>query len=78
MGGPTSSYAASGIALEFIGAHKPLIQQQSAFDKVEIPSKQHYGYIYICRVNIMREHVFSPLCFIIFFHTHNFEKVFYY
>jgi hypothetical protein len=23
MGGPTSSYAAAGIALEFIGAHKP-------------------------------------------------------
>jgi hypothetical protein len=36
MGGPTSSYAAA-IALEFIGAHKPLTQQQSAFDKVEIP-----------------------------------------
>jgi hypothetical protein len=36
MGGPTSSYAAAGIALEFIVAHKPLTQQQSAFDKVEI------------------------------------------
>jgi hypothetical protein len=35
MGGPTSSYAAAGIALEFIGAHKPLTQQQSAFDKVD-------------------------------------------
>jgi hypothetical protein len=39
MGGPTSSYAAADIALEFIGAHKPLTQQRSAFDKVEIPSR---------------------------------------
>jgi hypothetical protein len=39
MGGPTSSYAAAGMALEFIGAHKPLTQQRSAFDKVEIPSR---------------------------------------
>jgi hypothetical protein len=39
MGGPTSSYAAAGIAFEFIGAHKPLTEQQSDFDKVEIPSR---------------------------------------
>jgi hypothetical protein len=39
MDGPTSSYAAAGIALKFIGAHKPLTQQQSAFDKVETPSR---------------------------------------
>jgi hypothetical protein len=31
MGDPTSSYAAAGRALEFIGAHEPLTQQQSAF-----------------------------------------------
>jgi hypothetical protein len=29
VGGPTSSYAAAGIALEFIGAHKLLTQQPS-------------------------------------------------
>jgi hypothetical protein len=40
MGGPTNSYAAAGIALELIGAHKPLTQQQSALDKVEIPSRE--------------------------------------
>jgi hypothetical protein len=28
MGGPTSSYAAAGIALEFIVAHKRITQQQ--------------------------------------------------
>jgi hypothetical protein len=39
MGGPTSSYAAAGIAFEFIGAHKPLTKQQSAFNKVEIPGR---------------------------------------
>jgi hypothetical protein len=39
MDGPTSSYAAPGIALEFTGAHKLLFQQQSALDKVEIPSR---------------------------------------
>jgi hypothetical protein len=38
-GGPTSSCAAAGIALEFIGAHKPLTQQQSAFGKVKIPPR---------------------------------------
>jgi hypothetical protein len=35
MDGPASSGAAAGIALDFNGAHKPLTQQQSAFDKVE-------------------------------------------
>jgi hypothetical protein len=32
--------AAAGIALEFIGAHKPLTHQKRAFDKVEIPSRE--------------------------------------
>jgi hypothetical protein len=39
MGGPTSSYVAAGIALEFVGAHKPPHQQQSSFHKVEVPSR---------------------------------------
>jgi hypothetical protein len=43
MCGPTSSYAAAGIALEFIVAHKPLSQQQSAFDKVETPSRGNFN-----------------------------------
>jgi hypothetical protein len=45
MGGPTSSYAAVGVALEFIGSHKLLTQQQSAFDKVEIPSRGYMKYM---------------------------------
>jgi hypothetical protein len=40
MGGRTSSYAVAGIVLEFTAAHKPLTQQQSAFDKAT--AKQEY------------------------------------
>jgi hypothetical protein len=45
MGDPTSSYAAVGIAFQFIGAHKPLTQQQSAFDKVKIPWRGILKYV---------------------------------
>jgi hypothetical protein len=38
-GGPTNSYAAAGIALEFIGAHKPPRPATKCFGKVEIPSR---------------------------------------
>jgi hypothetical protein len=46
MVGPTSSYAAAGIALEFFGARKPPHQQQSACDKGEIPSRGPSGLIF--------------------------------
>jgi hypothetical protein len=42
MCGPTISYAAAGIALQFTDSHKPLTPEQSAFDKVKISSRGFY------------------------------------
>jgi hypothetical protein len=40
MGGSTSSYAAAGIAFEFIGARKPPHPATECFHKVAIPSME--------------------------------------
>jgi hypothetical protein len=55
MGGRTSSYAAAGIALEFIVVYKPLTEQQRDFDKVEIQlsGKTVFYFTKIISCNIM-------------------------